>query len=85
MCPSALFIDSELFHEKMFPLIGCDAFTRASLTLMGENVLLHLCISVGLSVINGDVVPFDGFSGAGAQDRHKIKAKPVSNSCNISF
>lgn len=85
MCPSALFIDSDLFHQKMFPLIGCDAFTRAKLMPMGENVLLHLCIFFGMSIINGDIVPFDGFSDAGAQDRHMIKAKPVFYSSNISF
>lgn len=52
---------------------------------MGENVLLHLCIFFGMSIINGDIVPFDGFSDAGAQDRHMIKAKPVFYSSNISF
>lgn len=55
------------------------------LMLMDENVLLHLYIFFGMSIINGNFVAFDGFSGAGAQDRHMIKAKPVFNSCNISF
>lgn len=53
--------------------------------LVGENVLLHLYIFFRMSIINGDIVPFDGFPGAGAQDRHMIIAKPVFNSCNISF